>query len=87
MFITAAVYTANGGHAWASAVAVSGRDILSYSDEFVLKWVPALETVGFQLHMHTIGDAAVSQALDALELSRQTNGMPNRRSHQQYECD
>ena len=55
--------------------------IQSYSDEFTLRWIPELEARGFQMHLHTIGDAAVSQALDALEKSREQNGKANTRPY------
>lgn len=38
------------------------------------KWA---EANGFQTHSHVIGDAAVSQMLDALEFSEKENGKPN----------
>lgn len=38
------------------------------------KWA---EENGFQTHSHVIGDAAVSQMLDALEYSEKENGKPN----------
>lgn len=55
--------------------------LLSYSDEWLSRVVPALEAEGFQLHLHTLGDAAVAQALTALELSREVNKAPNRRPY------
>lgn len=51
---------------------------LYFTKEQLNKWVPLLESEGFQLHAHTVGDAAVSQVLDALEVSRTVNGKNNR---------
>jgi hypothetical protein len=39
-----------------------------------------LDAEGFQVHIHAIGDRAVREALDAVELARQTNG-PNELRH------
>ena len=55
--------------------------ILAYPDEFMNHWVPILEAQGFQMHLHTIGDAALAQALTALERSREVNGVANRRPY------
>jgi predicted amidohydrolase YtcJ len=40
-----------------------------------------LDAEGFQLHFHAVGDAAVRQALDAIEVAVETNG-PRDRRHQ-----
>lgn len=37
--------------------------------------IPALDALGFQLHIHAIGDRTVRVALDALEAARQANGV------------
>ena len=37
--------------------------------------VTALDAAGLQVHFHAIGDAAVHDALDAVEAARRTNGM------------
>jgi predicted amidohydrolase YtcJ len=55
--------------------------ILAHSDQWMNRIVPKLEANGFQLHMHTIGDAAVSQALTALEKSREISGSGNIRPY------
>lgn len=34
---------------------------------------------GFQIHAHTMGDAAIAQVLDGLERSRDINQKPNNR--------
>jgi predicted amidohydrolase YtcJ len=43
--------------------------------------VTRLDSLGFQVHMHTIGDRAVRTALDAVEAARATNGPADRRHH------
>ncbi len=43
--------------------------------------VAALDAEGFQLHFHAIGDAAIRQCLDAVELARQQNGGLDHRHH------
>jgi len=50
---------------------------LFYTEENLKEWVPALEDMGYQIHMHTIGDRAVKQALDTLEHSREVRQKPN----------
>lgn len=46
-------------------------------DEIVLK----LDSMGFQLHFHAIGDAAIRQSLDSLENAAKTNGVRDSRHH------
>ncbi len=43
--------------------------------------VIALDAEGFQVHFHAIGDAAVSQSLDAVAAALATNGNSHRRHH------
>ncbi len=43
--------------------------------------VTALDAADFQVHFHAIGDAAVRQALDAIEFARDTNGRHALRHH------
>jgi predicted amidohydrolase YtcJ len=43
--------------------------------------VTALDAHGFQVHMHTIGDRAVREALDATEAAQRANGARDRRFH------
>jgi predicted amidohydrolase YtcJ len=61
-----------------------GRDgasgTLNANFEDLLTTVLALDAQGVQIHMHAIGDAAVRQGLDALELAREANG-PNEARH------
>ncbi|NQV86895.1 MAG: amidohydrolase family protein [Woeseiaceae bacterium] len=43
--------------------------------------VTALDAAGFQVHFHAIGDAAISQCLDAVAAAIGTNGNAHRRHH------
>jgi len=43
--------------------------------------VARLDALGFQVHMHVIGDAAVREGLDAIEFARKRNGPTNGRHH------
>ncbi len=43
--------------------------------------VTALDAVGFQVHMHALGDRAVRNALDAVEAAIATNGRRDARHH------
>lgn len=43
--------------------------------------VTALDADGFQVHFHAIGDAAVTQSLDAVEAAIDANGNSHRRHH------
>jgi predicted amidohydrolase YtcJ len=45
------------------------------------KAVIALDRAGLQAHMHTIGDAAVRSALDAIQAAREANGASDLRHH------
>ena len=49
--------------------------------EFLKEAVTALDAAGFQVHFHAIGDAAVTQCLDAVEVAIDTNGNAHRRHH------
>jgi len=47
---------------------------LSYVDPLVLRdYVTQLDGLGFQVHLHAIGDRAVREALDAIEAARAAN--------------
>lgn len=55
---------------------------LSYVDAAPLaSAVTRLDALGFQVHMHAIGDRAVRQALDAAEAARRVNGPRDARHH------
>ena len=43
--------------------------------------VTALDAAGFQVHFHAIGDAAITQCLDAVEAAILANGNSHRRHH------
>ena len=47
-----------------------GDGIRFLSTERIHEAVPALDAVGFQIHMHALGDRAVRDALDAVEVTR-----------------
>jgi predicted amidohydrolase YtcJ len=53
--------------------------ILMVPLEEMLTGIPALDALGFQLHIHAIGDGTVRVALDALEAARQANGVRDSR--------
>ena len=43
--------------------------------------VAKLDALGFQAHVHAIGERAVREALDAVEIARQANGRTDTRPH------
>lgn len=45
----------------------------------LVRWATAFETMGYQLHFHTVGDAAISQGLRVLAASREARGAANNR--------
>jgi predicted amidohydrolase YtcJ len=49
--------------------------------EFLKEAVTALDAAGFQVHFHAIGDAAISQCLDAVAAAIAANGNSHRRHH------
>lgn len=51
------------------------------SAEDLATYVTALDAEGFQVHFHALGDAAVRDALDALEAARAANGPSANRHH------
>jgi predicted amidohydrolase YtcJ len=48
---------------------------------FLKTAVTALDAEGFQVHFHAIGDAAITQCLDAVEAAIDSNGNAHRRHH------
>jgi predicted amidohydrolase YtcJ len=55
---------------------------LSYVDhDLLVEAVTQLDALGFQVHMHAIGDRAVRNALDAVEAARTANGVTDNRHH------
>ncbi|HSK25759.1 MAG TPA: amidohydrolase [Jiangellales bacterium] len=60
--------TGNRGHSYVEAAALREH-------------VTALDAVGFQVHVHAIGDRAVREALDAVAEARRRNGAQDHRHH------
>jgi predicted amidohydrolase YtcJ len=55
---------------------------LSFVDPDALKdYVTSLDALGFQVHVHAIGDRAVREALDAMAAARGVNGIGDNRHH------
>jgi hypothetical protein len=55
---------------------------LSFVDPALLnEAVRRLDSLGFQVHFHTIGERAVREALDAIEAAREANGPSDGRHH------
>jgi predicted amidohydrolase YtcJ len=50
------------------------RGLMMVPLEQMMEAAPILDKAGFQLHIHTIGDAAARYALDAIEASQKANG-------------
>ena len=49
--------------------------------EALRQYVIELDSLGFQLHFHALGDRAVREALDAVEAARRANGFRDTRPH------
>ncbi|MBC9714992.1 amidohydrolase [Streptomyces sp. TRM66268-LWL] len=49
--------------------------------EDLRKYVTALDSHGFQVHFHALGDRAVREALDAVQAARRANGFSDTRPH------
>jgi predicted amidohydrolase YtcJ len=63
-----------GGHTDNHGLTYVERDLLAAA-------VTELDRLGFQTHMHAIGDRAVRNALDAVQAARAANGPSDRRHH------
>lgn len=63
-----------GGHTDNSGLTFVDHDELAAA-------VTELDALGFQVHMHAIGDRAVRSGLDAIEAARAANGDGDRRHH------
>ncbi|MGC4174999.1 amidohydrolase [Demequina sp.] len=58
------------------------NDGISFVDpELLEEAVTALDSRGFQVHFHAIGDRAARECLDAVEAAREANGMRETRHH------
>ena len=49
--------------------------------ELLNQIISRLDALGFQIHFHAIGDAAIRSSLDSLEFARKTNGARDSRHH------
>jgi predicted amidohydrolase YtcJ len=58
-----------------------GRGIQFVDAEELREAVTRLDTLGFQVHQHALGDRAVRGALDAVEAAHRANGMNDLRHH------
>jgi len=63
-----------GGHTDNVGLSYVDRDLLATA-------VTQLDALGFQVHMHAIGDRAVRNALDAVAAAKSANGDSDRRHH------
>ena len=63
-----------GGHTDNHGLSYVEHDLLGAA-------VTELDKLGFQVHMHAIGDRAVRNALDAVEATREANGPSDNRHH------
>lgn len=52
---------------------------INWEGDSLARAAAAVDDLGLQIHIHAIGDAAVRQALDAIEYVRQRNGIRDRR--------
>jgi predicted amidohydrolase YtcJ len=57
------------------------RGIGMHDPDELERIVTLLDKHGFQVHLHTIGDRAVRESLDAIEAARSTNGARDARHH------
>jgi predicted amidohydrolase YtcJ len=63
-----------GGH-------TDNRGLMYVDRDLLLPAVTELDRLGFQVHMHAIGDRAVRTALDAVDAARAANGPSDNRHH------
>lgn len=61
--------------------ATDNRGISFVERDLLVEAVTELDRLGFQVHLHTIGDRAVRDALDAIEAARSSNGVSDHRHH------
>ena len=58
---------------------ITGTPLIPRAD--LIDLVTRLDALGFQIHFHSIGDAATHYSLDALEVARTQNGLRDSRHH------
>jgi len=58
---------------------IKGTPLIPRED--LIDLVTRLDALGFQIHFHSIGDAATHYSLDALEVARTQNGLRDSRHH------
>ncbi|MGH3094764.1 MAG: amidohydrolase [Streptosporangiales bacterium] len=60
----------------------TGNRGMSFVDPVALRgYVTRLDAEGFQVHVHALGDRAIRETFDAIELARATNGSNDLRHH------
>jgi predicted amidohydrolase YtcJ len=59
----------------------NNRGMSMHAPEELNRMVTLLDSHGFQVHLHTIGDRAVREALDAIEVAQRANGKRDARHH------
>ncbi|GAA3274283.1 amidohydrolase [Paenarthrobacter aurescens] len=69
------VYLDHHGHP------TENRGIEFFAPDELKEFVTAIDASGMQVHFHALGDRAVTDALDALEAARDTNGVNDNRHH------
>jgi predicted amidohydrolase YtcJ len=62
-------------------VGSDNRGMAMHEHDELARMVTLLDAHGFQVHMHTIGDRAVREALDAVEAAQRENGRRDARHH------
>jgi predicted amidohydrolase YtcJ len=62
-------------------VGTDNRGMAMHDADELARMVTLLDSHGFQVHMHTIGDRAVRDALDAVEAAQRANGRREARHH------
>jgi predicted amidohydrolase YtcJ len=61
--------------------ATDNRGISFFDAQDMARFVAALDREGMQVHFHSLGDRAVTEALDAIEHARKENGDTDNRHH------
>jgi predicted amidohydrolase YtcJ len=62
-------------------VGTDNRGMAMHDADELARMVTLLDSHGFQVHMHTIGDRAVREALNAVEAAQRVNGRRDARHH------